>query len=107
MGVYGESNTSYGVAGVSLNSLGVIGDGYGPNGVGIRGYSDTGLAGFFLGRVHVAGSLTVTGAKSAAGPHPDASHRRLYSLECPDSWLEDFGRAEIVRGQAWVELDSD
>jgi hypothetical protein len=31
----------------------------------------------------------------------------LYSLECPESWFEDFGRAQLTDGQAQVELDGD
>jgi hypothetical protein len=31
----------------------------------------------------------------------------LYALESPESWFEDFGRGEMVRGRAQVELDPD
>ena len=47
----------------------------------------------FYGPVIVGGDFTVVGgAKSAAVPHPDGSHRRLYCVESPESWFEDFGR---------------
>ena len=48
----------------------------------------------------LGGPLTVFGqnAKSAAVPHPDGSHRRLYCLEAPESLFEDFGRAHLRAG---------
>jgi hypothetical protein len=56
----------------------------------------------------VAGDFVCAGGvKSAAVPHPDGSHRLLYTLECPDSWFEDFGRAQMIDGKARVELDLD
>jgi hypothetical protein len=65
-------------------------------------------AGAFYGSVIVGGSLTVVGgAKSAAVPHPDGSHRRLYCMESPESWFEDFGQARLERGCADVTIDSD
>lgn len=53
----------------------------------------------------VQGSLSVKGAKAAMVRHRDGSHRLLYSLECPESWFEDFGRARLIRGRAAVRLD--
>ena len=51
----------------------------------------------FYGPVIVGGNFTVVGgAKSAAVPHPDGSHRRLYCVESPESWFEDFGRGTLV-----------
>ena len=47
------------------------------------------------------------GAKCAAVPFPDGSLRRLYSLESPESWFEDFGEARLVRGKAEVKLRAD
>jgi hypothetical protein len=37
---------------------------------------------------------------------PDGSHRRLYSVESPESWFEDFGFGELVNGQVHVQLES-
>jgi hypothetical protein len=57
----------------------------------------------FYGPVIVGGNFTVVGgAKSAAVPHPDGSHRRLYCVESPESWFEDFGEAALVCGEASV-----
>jgi hypothetical protein len=66
-----------------------------------------GWAGFFAGPVGIYGGLAVAGFKSAAVPHPDGSHRLLYSLECPESWFEDFGEARLVNGKADVKLEKD
>lgn len=78
-----------------------------PAGNGVEGRSTRGLAGIFRGNVFVSGNAIVQGNKSAAVPHPDGSHRALYAVESPDSWFEDFGRAELTEGQARVELDPD
>jgi hypothetical protein len=65
-------------------------------------------AGAFYGPVAVSGAFTVFGGpKSAAVPHPDGSHRRLYCLESPESWFEDFGESTLACGQAEVRLDPD
>jgi hypothetical protein len=70
-------------------------------GLGVSGA----LAGFFSGDVQVTGNFTVFGAKNAAVPHPDGSHRRVYSVESPESWFEDFGQSALSSGQAEVRLD--
>jgi hypothetical protein len=66
-------------------------------------------AGFFNGPVYVNGAFTVFSPhpKSVAVPHPDGRLRKLYTLESPESWFEDFGRAEVIEGHAQVELDGD
>jgi hypothetical protein len=64
-------------------------------------------AGAFYGSVVVSGAFTVFGAKSAAVPHPDGSHRRLYCLESPESWFEDFGTGHLQCGRAEVMIDPD
>jgi hypothetical protein len=62
----------------------------------------------FYGPVVVAGDFTVVGgAKSAAVPHPDGSHRRLYCTESPESWFEDFGTGNLDCGRAEVTIDPD
>jgi len=67
-----------------------------------------GYAGGFAGPVLVVGDFTATGGtKSAAVPHPDGTHRRLYCLESPESLFEDFGEARLVGGRAEVKLDPD
>jgi hypothetical protein len=62
----------------------------------------------FYGPVNIAGNFTVVGgAKSAAVPHPDGSHRRLYCMESPESWFEDFGKGQLECGRAEVTIDPD
>jgi len=56
----------------------------------------------------VVGDFTATGgAKSAAVPHPDGTHRRLYCIESPEPLFEDFGSAKLVDGRARVTFDPD
>jgi hypothetical protein len=55
----------------------------------------------------VVGLFYVVGAKLAVVPLPDGSHRGLYSLESPESWFEDFGRASLSDGKAHVDIDPD
>ena len=47
------------------------------------------------------------GAKSAAVHDAGGALRRVYSMESPESWFEDFGEAELVKGKAEVKLASD
>jgi hypothetical protein len=77
------------------------------SGTALQAFSATSLAGRFVGHVLVEGSFTVTGNKSAAVPHPDGSHRRLYCEESTESWFSDYGRARLVNGRAEVRLDPD
>ena len=66
------------------------------------------LAAAFYGPVIVGGAFTVVGGpKSAAVPHPDGSHRRLYCVESPESWFEDFGEGTLVCGDASIAFDPD
>jgi hypothetical protein len=66
------------------------------------------FAGAFYGPLVVSGNFTVVGgAKSAAVPHPDGSHRRLYCMESPESWFEDFGTGRLECGRAHVPIDPD
>jgi hypothetical protein len=73
-----------------------------------------GQAGLFHGSVVIDGSLSVggdfsvTGIKAAVVPHPnDGTHRQLCAIESPESWFEDFGRAELRDGRAEVAVDAD
>jgi hypothetical protein len=99
-GVYGLSANGHGLVGAvaTAGAAAVVGA---VNGV-VGAY-----AGAFNGPVVVSGALTVLGAKSAAVPHPDGSHRRLYCVESPESWFEDFGRGELACGRAEIAIDPD
>lgn len=110
-GVWGLGD--WGVRGHALN-IGIWGTASGANGIGVVGAgpaiglwgASQGLAGRFDGDVFVNGSFTQTGgSKSAAVPFPDGSLRRLYSVESPESWFEDFGEQKLVKGRAEVAID--
>jgi hypothetical protein len=127
VGVAGSSEASVGVLGEAeqrgltdrpIVTTGVLGRSHPGNGRGVVGESrngwavlgstTTGWAGVFHGRAIVFGGFFVWGGpKSAVVPHPDGSHRQLYTLESPESWFEDFGRGEVVNGRGRVELDPD
>lgn len=108
---FDSGGRSAGVRGVSsaTNGIGVRGEGdNGPFAVGILGSSNQGLAGLFFGAVTVHGNFNVLGgAKSAVVAFPDGSRRRLYCMESPECWFEDFGVGQLVNGQAEVQLDPD
>lgn len=112
-GVVGETAASPGGTGVTgtvlfagnTSGVGVLGSA--PDGTAIYGVTNTGLAGQFDGPVLVNGDFTVTGAKSAAVPFPDGSLRRLYCVESPESFFEDFGSGVLTSGQAIVPLQAD
>ena len=63
-------------------------------------------AGAFYGSVVIGGDLIVVGgAKSAAVPFTDGSHRQLYCVESPESWFEDFGQGKLIDGCAEVAIE--
>jgi hypothetical protein len=104
-GVWGTVTSGTGVQGSSTTGIGVVG--YSRDKWGVWGWSDYGWAGVFSGPVFVGGNFIATGTKSAAVPHPDGSHRRMYALESPENYFEDFGEAALVNGVAQVQLDPD
>jgi hypothetical protein len=107
-GVYGNAANGLGVLGNSTNSIGVYG--ISTNNWGVFGYSgnSSSYAAYFSGNVAITGGLTVYGSpKSAAVPHPDGSHRRLYCLEAPESYFEDVGRGQLTNGRGQVSLDAE
>ncbi len=110
-GVFGFSQNSNGIAGQSgAAAAGCVGFAGAPGGYGIYGgiAVQGGYAGGFAGPVLVVGNFTVAnGAKNAAVPHPDGSHRLLYCQESPEPWFEDFGEGKLVSGKAEVKLDQD
>jgi hypothetical protein len=101
----------FGVYGLSVNGHGVVGATQVSGGSAVvgatNGVAGT-YAGVFFGPVVVDGDFTVVGGvKSAAVQHPDGSHRRLYCVESPESWFEDFGKGRLENGCATVTLDPD
>jgi hypothetical protein len=119
--IYGVNNSPYtgpspgaggfAIYGLCANGHGVVGATSTAGGAAVAGATNGvagAYAGAFYGPVAVNGDFTVFGgAKSAAVPHPDGSHRRLYCMESPESWFEDFGESTLACGQAEVMLDPD
>jgi len=125
-GLYGTSVSSAGVYGTSTTGYGVLATVGSGGGAAVYATSSTpntpafyavnyaapnppnSNAGFFIGQVYINGPLVIAGgAKSAAVPHPDGTHRLLYCMESPESWFEDFGTGTISGGKAEVKLDPD
>jgi hypothetical protein len=117
--VRGDGGT-FGVVGVG-GTAGVRGGNGTTGGIGVIGISGpttsggiTPWAGRFDGPVQVNGTLFVNGAlfvtgfpKSSVVPHPDGSQRVMHTVEAPESWFEDVGRAQLRQGAARVEVDPD
>ncbi|MFB0518182.1 MAG: hypothetical protein ACETWC_02740 [Acidobacteriota bacterium] len=69
--------------------------------------SPTGYAGYFSGNTHVKGNFTVAeGSKTCVQPIDNGKKVLLYAMESPEIWFEDFGTAQLVNGQAVVQLES-
>jgi hypothetical protein len=100
----------FAIYGLSAKGHGLVGATAAAGGAAVVGATN-GVAGAyaaaFYGPVLIGGDFTVFGAKSAAVPHPDGSHRRLYCLESPESWFEDFGEGVLRCGEAEITLDPD
>jgi hypothetical protein len=116
--IYALNNSSYagpgpgaggfGIYGLSAKGHGLVGATAAAGGGAVVGATNGvagAYAGVFYGPVLVSGSLTVFGAKSAAVPHSDGSHRLVYCVESPESWFEDFGKGQLDCGQADVKID--
>jgi hypothetical protein len=98
-GVHGSaSGTGTGVLGASGGNAAVWGA---ASGSGAYSGLFTGGAGVFI-----FGPFTVAGGpKSAAVQAADGKLRRLYCVESPESWFEDFGTAQLSNGSATVPLE--
>jgi hypothetical protein len=116
LGLCSNDVNSTGLLGASSTGTGLSGLTYGANGVGVYGYNATsgaalvavstgGYAGIFSGSMYVSGALTVLGAKSAAVRDAGGALRRMYSMESPESWFEDFGGGQLTSGTATVQFE--
>ena len=113
--VYGENfstNTGgapgaggFGCYGYSHNGPGLVGATGAAGSAAVVG-STNGVAGAYAA-IFYGAFVVVGGAKSAAVPHPDGSHRLLYCMESPESWFEDFGEGQLACGKAEVTIDPD
>ncbi len=112
IGVQGISTTGRGVNGSSQSNTGVFG--FSNSGRGVEGLSNSGIGVYAeggnygiwsQGRAHVAGDFTVIGSKSAVVQTETYGERKLYAIESPGVWFEDFGKARLVDGVAVVRID--
>lgn len=107
----GPGAGGFAVYGLSARGHGLVGATAATGAAAVVGATN-GIAGayaaVFYGPVVVSGDFTVVGgAKSAAVRHPDGSHRRLYCIESPESWFEDFGTGAFECGHGAVTIDPD
>jgi hypothetical protein len=104
IGISGGTDVGVGFWGTANGSgVGVLGSSI--TGTGIWGQSQSYFAGVFSGPVLVQGNFSVTGAKSAVVRGADGGLKRMYSLESPESWFEDFGSDKLSGGSATVQLE--
>jgi hypothetical protein len=118
-GVVGFSSTGTGVGGGTVTGIGFGGVASG-SGNGVQGQTTSGIAvegiatgasgfsGLFTGGIGVAvnGNFTVMGGlKSAAVRGSSGSLVRLYCVESPESWFEDFGHGQLSNGGTTVQLE--
>jgi hypothetical protein len=111
-GVYGTSAKGYGVLGYTTGgSASVSGISTNANIPAFAGGNAVagGLAAAFAGTVFVSGKLIVSDPSYKSGllAHPDGSHRLVYCVESPESWIEDFGTGQLTNGRADIRLDPD
>jgi hypothetical protein len=79
------------------------GTGAGANAVTATQTNGGGLAGQFVGRVHVTGNLSASTKNAVVETSRGAAY--LYTLEAPEAKFLDEGTAELSEGQAIVRLD--
>lgn len=114
-GLYGQTSASfqYGILGTTYaaNSTAIAGTCTGDGSSAFSGgtVNPNAFAGVFQGNVVIQGRLVVSDPsyKSGALMHPDGSHRLVYCVESPESWIEDFGKGTLTSGKAAVTLDKD
>jgi hypothetical protein len=109
IGTGGLTDSGYGVYGsASSSGTGVLGTSGGNAAVWGAASAAGAYSGLFTGGkgVVVFGALTVAGGpKSAAVKAADGTLRRLYSMESPESWFEDFGSGQLSGGSTTVQLE--
>jgi hypothetical protein len=57
------------------------------------------------GDLWVLGDLDADGTKSAVVAASEYGRRKLYAMESPEVWFEDFGLARLSVGQAAIDID--
>ena len=96
-GVHGESLGLGGTIGPPAG-VGVAGRAMGAGGIGVRG------SGGAFG-VYAEGNLGASGTKSAVVTTQSYGKRKVYSVESPGVWFEDFGKSNLTNGVARIRID--
>ena len=103
---YGTTDTGYGVRGEtdSPTGRGIYGlhDSATGTGYGVRGGTNS-TSGY---GVYSVGDFGASGTKSAIIPSGKGNWMKVYSMESPEVWFEDFGSGHTIRGNAQVKIDS-
>ena len=102
---YGTTGAGVGVAGIAVAGEGV--SAIAGTGIAVHATAPNGTAGLFEGPVTITGNLVVNGQKSAAVPDANGELRRVFCMESPESYFEDFGRVTVRGGKAPVSLDKE
>lgn len=111
-GVFGDSNTTYGLVGrtTAAGYSGLTGITSTPGVAALAASATTtaAYAAYFSGKTVVQGDFyVVSGGKFAAVPHQDGTYRGMYATEAPEPWFEDFGEGTVVNGKADVKIDPE
>ena len=120
-GVYGGStNGGYGVEGHTsggkaavfgrndaAGGIGVSGVATGLNSVGVYGINVFCAAGMNCYAIYADGNFAVAPGftKSAIVHTTSYGDRKLYAVESPGNWFEDFGSGQLQQGKAMVAID--
>ena len=121
-GILGTSSSGYGFYGFSSAAgsasfvpAGVLGYNTQTSGAGLIAYNGgagTGYAAIFGGPTAQSGNVLVRGTLTMLSSAPSVAARdaagalhRLYAVQSPDSWFEDFGSGQLSGGNVTVQLD--
>ncbi|MFB3923710.1 MAG: hypothetical protein ACE145_18450 [Terriglobia bacterium] len=103
VGLYGTSDSSNGVAGITNHT----GDGAAGAFINNQPYGKGLEAGSFGAGCTIwgYGTISCTGGKGAEVQLSDKRKIRLYAIESPQVWFEDFGTGSLEQGVAVIQLD--
>jgi hypothetical protein len=121
-GVYGESETGFGLVAKGDNAVGDLllagdnGEIVAPGGplalssassvyISLDTDEDQPNACLYVVGQYTVSEICEDGTKSAVLQTEDYGQRAVYALESPEVWLEDFGTASLVDGEATVAFD--
>ncbi|MGA8491700.1 MAG: hypothetical protein WB711_14840, partial [Terriglobales bacterium] len=105
VGVYGVADAGVGAVGENVSTTEPAGlfENFDTT-AGDLSFEATGAHGHCT--MDTSGDLVCTGTKSAAVKLPDDRWVRLYAMESPDNWFEDFGSGRLSDGKSVIKLES-